>query len=139
MTAIVKKIILKNSKFMKFCIVGAIGLLTNLSIFYITTNYIKLDINFSAIIAFLVSNLQNYIVNSKWTFIKANKKISFKRYLKYLSSYLFGLAVNLVILNVIVILFGDIYKFLGQILAIIVATIFNFKLSKYFVFNRKIN
>lgn len=137
MTAIVKKIILKNSKFIKFCIVGAIGLLTNLSIFYTTANYIKLDINFSAIIAFLVSNLQNYIVNSKWTFIKANKKISFKRYLKYLSSYLFGLAVNLVILNVIVILFGDIYKFLGQILAIIVATIFNFKLSKYFVFNSK--
>lgn len=72
-----------------------------------------------------------------WTFIKSNHEISIKKYIKFLSSYLIGLAVNLTILNLFVTSFGDDFKFYGQIFGVIGGTILNFKLSKYFVFRIK--
>ena len=93
--------------------------------------------NIASVLAFIFAAFQNYIFNSKWTFIKSNKKIRFKTYVKYLISSLIGLSANLVVLNTVVFIFGENAKFFGQIFGILSGSIFNYLLSKYFVFEMK--
>jgi putative flippase GtrA len=117
--------------------VGSLGLITNLFIFYVSINFLKLNLNISSVIAFIFAAFQNYIFNSKWTFVKSNKKIRFKTYIKYLISSLIGLGSNLIILNTVVFIFGENAKFFGQLFGVLSGSIFNYLFSKYFVFEMK--
>ena len=123
-----------QSRFVKFAIVGSLGLLTNLSIFYFSAYFFKFGINFSAILAFIFANFQNYLFNSKWTFKATRERINFEKYLKFLTSSSLGLGVNLLILNLYISYFVDEIVYVGQIIGILTGTIFNYRFSKYFVF-----
>ena len=128
---------LKQSSFIKFAFVGSCGLITNLFIFYVSINFLNFNLNIASVLPFIFAAFQNYIFNSKWTFVKSNKKIRFKTYLKYLISSLIGLGSNLIVLNTVVFMFGENAKFVGQIFGVLSGSIFNYLLSKYFVFEMK--
>lgn len=123
-----------QSRFLKFAIVGSVGLITNLFIFYLAANFFELGINVSAILAFIFANFQNYLFNSKWTFSATRERVNIKKYFKFLISSSLGLGVNLLILNLYISFFSGEIVYIGQIMGILAGTIFNYRFSKCFVF-----
>jgi putative flippase GtrA len=107
--------ILKHS-FFKFAVVGFLGTVTNLTIFYISVDIFGLWANIFAIVSFLVAGAQNYILHHKWTFgkIMKDEKLSFLGYAKFVITTAFGLAINLIVLNLILYFFDVPYKVIAQ-------------------------
>lgn len=133
----IKKIF--NAQFIKFAVVGALGTITNLSIFYIFVDKAKFNPTLISSIAFLVAVTQNYLLNHFWTFknIVKEEKPSFKSYFKFVVTSLTGLAVNLSILNVLLYFFVFKYKVFAQAAGIFAGFLINYIGSKFFVFKSK--
>lgn len=130
--------ILKHS-FFKFALVGFLGTVTNLTIFYIFADIFRVWANAVAVIAFLVAGAQNYTLHHKWTFrkIMLGEGLSFYGYIKFIVTTLFGLAINLIVLNLILHFFNVPYKVIAQGCGVAFGTVFNYLGSKHFVFNKK--
>lgn len=122
--------------FMKFGVVGGVGTVINLSIFYVLVDVLKLEENTGSVIAFCVAVTGNYYLNENWTFRVEGKKTGFNRraFIKYIAINVFGLAINLVVLNAIIDVFHPSLKLYAQAGGIAAAMIFNFITSKLFVF-----
>ena len=117
---------------MKFGSVGAIGSITNLSVFTALT-FLDVNYNIASILAFLVAVTQNYTLNKKWTFKDHNSKTR-KKFIKYFILNFASFLVNLLVLNIVVLNFGNdhLTKIIAQALGIGVAMGFNF-LGSYLV------
>lgn len=116
-------------RFMKFIIVGGIGTIVNLIVFYLLVKYLSLWYIFSAIISFLVAVTNNYFLNKKWTFAMAVRS----SYLRFVFVSLTGLGINIIVLFLLVEYLKINYLF-AQLIAIGIAAIWNFYNSQRFVF-----
>ena len=125
-------------KFMRFGLVGILGTITNLIIFFIVGDLLKLNENLSAIISFAVAVTQNYMLNAIWTYSDHDQKANIKSYLHFVAVSLVGLAVNLAILNLVLHIFPDLqWKTIAQALGIGTAFVLNFLGSHFLVFRKK--
>ena len=124
-------------KLMKFASVGALGSVSNISIFSLLV-YLDINYNIASVIAFLFAVTQNYMLNKKWTFKDHNTQTK-QKFIKYFILNLSSFLVNLAVLNLIVINFdeGTLTKIIGQILGIGVAMGFNFIGSYLVVFAKE--
>jgi len=129
--------ILKHS-FFKFAIVGFLGTITNLSIFFIFVDILGLWANVFAVAGFLIAGAQNYTLHHKWTFreIMGGEKLSFHGWIKFNMTTLVGLAINLIVLNLILHFFDVPYKVIAQGCGVAFGTVFNYLGSKHFVFKK---
>jgi len=136
------------SKILKFSSVGALGSITNISIFSLLI-FLDIHYNFASIIAFMFAVTQNYLLNKHWTFKDHNTKTK-RKFIKYFILNLSSFFINLAVLNLFVLNFdaeyitylleyfsldlntSNIMKIFGQILGIAVAMGFNF-LGSYLV------
>jgi putative flippase GtrA len=86
-----------------------------------------------------VAGAQNYALHHKWTFrkIMQGERLSFYGYIKFIVTTLFGLAINLIILNLVLHFFNVPYKVIAQGCGVIFGTVFNYLGSKRFVFKKK--
>ena len=122
------------SKIVKFGSVGALGSVTNISVFSALT-FLGANYNVASILAFLVAVTQNYTLNKKWTFKEHNTKTR-KKFIKYFILNFSSFFINLLVLNIIVLNFGDdnLTKILAQLLGIFTAMGFNFLGSYLIIF-----
>jgi putative flippase GtrA len=134
-----KSLYILNHSFFKFALVGFLGALMNLTIFYIFADILKVWANLVAIMAFLVAGAQNYVLHHKWTFRKImnGEKLSFPGWIKFNITSLVGLTINLIVLNLILYFFDVPYKVIAQGCGVIFGTVFNYLGSKRFVFKKK--
>jgi dolichol-phosphate mannosyltransferase len=97
--------------------------------------FLNVNYNISAVVAFLVAVTQNYQLNKKWTFRDHNTKTR-KKFPKYIALNFFSFLVNIAVLNLVVINFGDekLVQIAGQILGIATAMGFNFFGSYLIIF-----
>ncbi|MBQ1948634.1 MAG: GtrA family protein, partial [Treponema sp.] len=74
-------------KIIKFAVTGGLGTLTNLILFILLADFLKLEAHAVSVFCFLVSCTQNYIINHIWTFKVENNggKLSFKLWGKFLA------------------------------------------------------
>jgi len=123
-------------KFIFFSFFGFLGTLINLTVFYIAYNFIQFSYFGSSILAFFLAVTSNYIFNCLWTFSKndSDNNLNIFQFVRYILANLFGLALNLLILDFIVNFLGVNFYLLGQIIGISFATFLNFFLLKKFVF-----
>jgi len=142
----------------KFGMVGSLGALTNLIIFFFLADFwkishliqtfnvygyiIRLDIHLTifSMITFFIAATQNYLLNHFWTFkdVMVDDKISFFGFIKFIITSLFGLTVNLLVLNIINHFFPNLpLKVIAQAVGILFGMGFNFLGSKFFVFTKK--
>jgi len=126
-------------KISKFLVVGSLGSVTNIVIFYILVDKLIYDPIMVSIFSFFIASLQNYILNHYWTFLGLgdDDHISIKSYIKYLTITLVGLIINLIVLELIIFYFNPELKVIAQLLGIISGTITNFLGAKNWVFNAK--
>jgi len=129
---------LSKNNFVRFLIVGALGTIVNIIVFFIFADLLHQDVNIAAIFAFCIAVTQNYILNHTWSFRDVvNSRINKKSYVKYVCVNIFGLLVNLLTLNLILIEFNPSIKTVAQLFGVLSGTVFNFVFSKVFVFNKK--
>ncbi|MUG47204.1 GtrA family protein [Paenibacillus woosongensis] len=118
--------------FIQYGIVGVIGTIIHTSVLTICVELFSIRPLISTVIGFLFSLITSYILNSFWTFKSASmQKGSF---LKYFITCLLGLIINMVIMYIVVDIANKSYLF-AQFIAVVIVPIFNFTLSKYWVFN----
>jgi len=120
----------------KFMIVGAIGTVVNLLTLYILTDIFHVYYIVSAIIAFILSVLNNYFINKVWTFKENLQEEAVKKGMQYLIVSIFSLFVNLGILYILVeIIFF--WYILAELIAIICSFMINFIGSILWTFRKK--
>jgi putative flippase GtrA len=96
---------------------------------------LNVNYNASSVIAFLVAVTQNYQLNKKWTF-RDHKTRTRKKFPKYLTLNFLSFLLNLLVLNIVVLNFGDdkLIQIAGQIAGIAFAMGFNFVGSYLIIF-----
>ncbi|WP_018753875.1 GtrA family protein [Paenibacillus sanguinis] len=120
--------------FIKYGLVGVLGTIVHTAILTLCVEFLNINPKYSTVLGFIGSLILSFKLNSIWTF-KGTKNSFFK----YAAVCSVGLLLNVFIM----ILFVDILRYsylIGQGVAIILIPIFNFTLSRYWVFsatNRK--
>ena len=125
--------------FTKFLIVGLLGTITNVSIFYLFVDRLSYSPIQISIIGFIFASIQNYILNNNWTFIVNNEKRSLSKlnYFKYLTVSIASLAVNLSVLQFVLNQYTPEIKSIAQLIGIASGTLVNYIGAKKWVFNEK--
>lgn len=126
-------------KIIKFGITGGLGTVTNLALFFVFADLLKINPNTVNIGCFLIACTQNYIINHLWTFKIENNGIglSFVLWCKFVFASLFGLGVNLLVLNVLLHFYEWKYLVIPQGIGILAGMILNYFFSTLFVFRNK--
>jgi len=128
---------LYQNSLIRFLLVGALGTVVNLIIFFVFADLLNSNANASSVIAFCVAVTHNYILNHTWSFENVvNYNVNIKSYVKYVCVNIFGLVVNLIVLNLFLMQFNPDLKVTAQIFGVIVGTAFNFILSRFYVFKK---
>ncbi len=126
---------LYENSFLRFLFVGGLGTVVNILIFFILADTLHFDPTFSSVIAFLFAVTQNYVLNHVWSFKNVVKfQLNKKSYFKYVFVNIFGLVINLLVLNMILLWLNPAIKTEAQLFGVLSGTIFNFILSRMYVF-----
>lgn len=120
--------------FIRYGIVGLLGTVVHTLVLAISVEYFHFAPVFGTMLGFVFSLLLSYYLNAKWTFRNNHKNK--KSFIKYTITCLLGLSINVCIMFVIVNLLGYWYV-LGQIVAILIVPLFNYTISRYWVFNKE--
>jgi dolichol-phosphate mannosyltransferase len=129
-----------TDQFFKFIVTGGLGTITNLLIFFLCADLFRLPEITVSVFCFLIAASQNYIINHKWSFRQntAKEALSLQRWLQFITGSLFGLAVNIVIMKIILFTIAPPYKFIAQGCGIAAGMVINFVLSKFVIFRSEI-
>ncbi|AFY53750.1 putative membrane protein [Rivularia sp. PCC 7116] len=119
-------------KFIRFGLVGLSGVFVDMTILYLLSdpNTLALPLTRSKIIAGEIAILNNFLWNDAWTFAdvamqQKGLKQRLKRFLKFNIICLAGLAINVLVLN-LVFNFVISNRYIANLIAIAVATVWNF-------------
>jgi dolichol-phosphate mannosyltransferase len=125
-------------QFIRFCVTGGLGTVTNLCIFFIFADKAGMPEIPVSIGCFLIADTQNYIINHKWSFARNTRQtaLSLKKWLAFLGGSLTGLAVNIWVMTTVLTHFSLPFKFIAQACGILAGMVVNFMASKFFVFRR---
>jgi putative flippase GtrA len=136
-----------KSQFVKFCITGGLGLVTDMAVFMLLRKLLNAEsrilLNIIPIFGYIVAVSQNYLINHFWTFgaQTADTSVSRKAYLSFFAVSLIALIPRYIVYNSFLSYFGSggFYPNIANFTGIVAATLFNFIGSKYYVFkgNRK--
>lgn len=121
-------------RFLKFGVVGFLGMLIDFSITYLCKEKIKLNKYFANAIGFVVSASSNYVFNRNWTFESENSAI-LKEYLTFFLISTIGLIIN----TFMIWLLNDRLKinfYLSKLIAIAIVIFWNFFANMLFTFNK---
>ena len=126
-------------RLLRFGIVGILGATINFAVYTSVMEFTSVGINISAIAAFGVAVINNYIINHRWTFAIENdsNQINGSQFIYYVLGNIVGLLINLIVLNIIVNFLGVRFHFIGQFFGIACGMIFNFVFSKKIVFTHR--
>lgn len=124
-----------HSVFFRFLVIGGLGTLSNLIIFYLLADILRVEPILSAVVAFIAAVSQNYVLNHYWSFRQVvDYPASFKAFLKYTGVNFVGLLINLVVLKFIIVYFSPDPKATAQLIGIAFGTIASYFGAKHFVF-----
>lgn len=122
-------------QFIQFAVVGGLGTVTNLVIFYLLVDRGDLGPLWGACIAFAVAVTQNYILNELWTFRRQHESgLSGQRYGKFVAFSILALGVNLAVLQILIMNFDFSLLVIPQAVGILAATGLNFVASRLVTF-----
>lgn len=118
----------------RFGLVGASGYVVNLVVFTLAVHPLDVSYRVAAVLAFLVSVLNNFWWNRHWTFSAKDGHAGFQAarfFLVSLGAFAFNYAFLVALVE-----WGGVAKVLAQAIAIVAATPFNFVGQKLWSFRR---
>lgn len=129
---IIKKLIMQNKSFFRFCIVGGISTLLDLSVYLLLVD--RIGAIFAKTISMSFSMVLSFGLNKVWSFSAKNSKDR-TEILRYMISQLINLLTN-VSINYIMLKISGI-KLLAFVVATGLAMMVNYILQRFFVFRSK--
>lgn len=130
---------LRDSPFIKFCLVGASGVLVDMSLLYALSDphMLGLGLTRSKILAAEAAIFSNFLLNELWTFGAASRQnpalsARLRRFLAFNVICSFGVLLNVIVLNVLF-NYAGMNRYLANAIAIASVTGWNYLL------NRKLN
>lgn len=120
-------------KFIKFCVVGASGMVVDFGVTWILKEKLKVNKYIANSTGFILAATSNYVWNRLWTFQSENSGIAVE-YLSFIGISIIGLLIN----NIVVYILNDKLKitfYLSKLFAICVVTLWNFLMNFFFTFN----
>ena len=121
-----------KTRILKFAVVGGSGAVLGLGILYVLTSLCRVNYLASNVVAFVISVTSNYVFNTKWTF---RNRLDIKAYLKYVATSLTTFGINELILWSLT--STGLYYMLASVIAILVAFVFNWILSRRYVWQHQ--
>jgi len=128
----------KTFQFIKFCLVGASGLLVDTLVLVILVELVSFDPRFAAVFGFIAAVSSNYILNRLWTFNIGKIGKLYSSYISFVSVCILGLLIRIGVMHLLIEYAGmdkDFWYILASFLGIVAATVFNYVGSRYFVFS----
>ena len=124
-------------QFIKFCIVGGTAAVINFSIYYSFTERLGMWYIFSAVWAFLISAVFNFIFNKLWTFRNRERgREILKQVFKFAVVMVSGLLINVIIIYSLTDRVG-LHYLLAWVFATGVVTFWNFGLNRFWTFRHR--
>jgi len=120
-------------QFIIFCLIGISNTIIHLGVYYLLV-WINVHYLIANIIAFLISVINSYFLNKRFTF--KNSKTSVLTIVKLYASYGFTTLLGTGLLFLLVEIIG-INKYISPVINIGIITFINFFLNKYFVFKER--
>ncbi|MEH2250363.1 glycosyltransferase [Nostoc sp.] len=125
-----RKVNFPVGRFLRFGLVGFSGVFVDLTVFYLLRTVIHLGLTRSTILSAGVAIINNFLWNDLWTFSDISQRQRdphqrFKRFLKFSAICLAGVILQALIINFLYNVLG-INQYLAKLIAIAVATIWNF-------------
>ncbi|HOA46121.1 MAG TPA: GtrA family protein [Paludibacteraceae bacterium] len=120
-------------KFIKFCVVGASGMVVDFGVTWILKEKLKVNKYIANSTGFILAATSNYVWNRLWTFQSKNSGIAVE-YLSFIGISIIGLLIN----NIVIYILNDKLKitfYLSKLFAICVVTLWNFLMNFFFTFN----
>ncbi len=124
-----------TNTFLKFCVVGASGVLVNVGLLWVLTAVVGLRYEISAIFAIEVSILSNFTFNELWTFKRRTRGHFLKRMLKFNLGCAVGSIVNYAVLLALT-RFVNLHYLLSDLVGIVCGTLWNYFMSTTWVWKR---
>ena len=139
---------LTKFQFMRFCVTGSLGVITDAVIYHIFLLLLNVDLNKATrtttdtillfilpVFGYLAAVIQNYLVNHLWTFGKEteNHRVSFQLFIKFFAVSLFSLIPRYAFYTFLLI-FNNITPDLANLGGIAAGMFTNFFGSKFVVF-----
>lgn len=133
MINLIKKLLSKYEKFIKFTIVGFGNLFISLITYYILV-FFSINYQIANIGGFITGSLNGYIWNKIWVFKNSKRSVSsiMKFYLAYLSTWLLSALLLYVWIEKM-----KISDKIAPVINVFITTPINYLLNKYWVFNKK--
>lgn len=126
-------------EFFRFGLTGALGAVTNLSLFFAGADLLALPATAVSVVCFLAAASQGYVINHRWSFrnLTRHEPLSLRGWLRFVCASLLGLGVNILVMNLIIRRYDPPFKFIAQAGGILSGLLINFSLSKLLVFRKK--
>jgi len=125
------------AQLLRFALVGGLGSLTNLVLFFLLVDRLGMAPFLGLLVCFGVAVSQNYALNELWTFATHGEgRLAWVRYGKFVLSSLVGLAVNAAVLGALIASFSFPLLVVPQAIGILAGMAVNFAASRSLVFRR---
>ena len=125
--------LLFTNDFIKFIISGILSVILEFFILILLVERFRISILISNSIAFIITNIFNYILSRIWVFGKSHRRIRHE-VLLFFATAAIGLAINQGIMKIIVDIYIINYK-LAKLVAVVLVVVWNFLTKKYLVFS----
>lgn len=122
----------------KFCIVGTINASVDFFVYLSLTRLFEFwqaRLTLATIAAFIVANLNSYVMNKNWTF-KNRDKEHLQQYSKFLLIGSIGLLINAILFSLFT-HYCQIYDIYSKVIVAIIILFWNYFTNKYWTFNKK--
>jgi dolichol-phosphate mannosyltransferase len=128
---------LHKSRFLRFCVVGASGVIVDMSLLYLLSDpsTLGLGLTRSKIMAAEAAILSNFLLNDAWTFRDLASKATgagskLRRFIGFNAICALGVAINVLILNL---LFNYLHmdRYIANAIAILIVTGWNYLLNRH--------
>lgn len=125
-----------HPRVIKFSIVGGIGVLVNMGILYIFTEYFHIIYLISSLFAIELSIISNFILNDFWTWGERKKKKFYQRLIQYhitagITAFLANWLLLIFLTEVL-----DIYYLISNLIGIGIGMLSNFILNDIWTFHQ---
>lgn len=120
------------AKFIKYGLIGLIGLILDMGLFYILHKLLGINYVLSNIVSSSTAILHNFILNSYFTFRVTDKK--FQRFLSFYGIALIGLVFSTLLLALFIDILG-IDSMVSKLIAVFTIAIFQYFLNKKLTFH----
>jgi putative flippase GtrA len=116
----------------RFGLVGAVGFVVNLAVYYVFVHFAGVDYHVAAVAAWIVAVLNNFVLNRRWTFDARDGQVHFQA-LRFVVVSLVAFGFSLLLLTLLVENAG-MAKVPAQALAVAASTPLNFLGNKLWSF-----